>query len=86
MCNIRSSLANVTVHLAHDTDVLITVQQRVLLVATGTAASAGSPVGLQAGIGENNNQTLGVLVMGRDGNVLLSDQLGQFGWRAGLGS
>ena len=85
MSDIRTGLANVAVHLAHDTNMLVTVQQRVLLVATGTAASAGSPVGLQAGIGENDNQTLGVLVLGRDGNVLLSHQLRQLGRGAGLG-
>lgn len=86
MGDIRTGLANVAVHLAHDTNMLVTVQQRILLIATRTAASAvGSPVSLQAGIGENDNQTLGVLVLGRDGNVLLSHKLGQLGRRAGLG-
>lgn len=37
MCNIRSGIANIAVHLAHDANVLVAVQQRVLLVAAGHA-------------------------------------------------
>lgn len=85
MCDIRPGLTNVPVHLAHDTNMLITVQQRVLFVPTRTAASTvGGPVSLQAGIGENNNQALGVLVMRGDGSMLLSDELRQLRRRAGL--
>ena len=78
MCDIRASFTDIPVHLTHDTNVLIAVEQGVLLITTGTIASAGSPVGFQAGMGENDNQTLGLLVMSRDGSVLFRNELGQF--------
>lgn len=54
MSDIRPGLTDIPVHLAHHTNMLVTVQQRVLLVTT-RATATGSTVGLQAGIGENDN-------------------------------
>ena len=78
--DIWASFADITVHLAHDTDVLITVQQRKLLILGSTTAAGDRLVGLQTGIGENHNQTLSVLVMGWNRNMLLRNKLGEF-WR-----
>lgn len=41
-------------------------------------------IGLQTGVGENDNQTLGLLIIGRNWNMLFSDQLRKFRRRAGL--
>lgn len=97
MGDVRPGLAYVAVHFAHDADVLVGVEQRVLLLAavrspSGSSAAAAAAaavrgaVGLEAGVGEDDDETLAVLVLGGDGDVLLSDELGQFGRRAGLGS
>lgn len=83
--DIGASFADITIHLAHDADVLIAVQQRELLVLGAAAATGDGLVGFQTGIGEHHNQTLGVLVMGRNSHMLLGDQLGELGRRTRLG-
>jgi len=86
--DIRSCVADIAVHLAHDTNVLVTVQQRVFLLAltARSVATEAGLVGLETGIGENDDQPLRVLVGGRDGNVLLSLEAWE-SWRRGrLGS
>ena len=91
MCNIGASIADIPVHLTHDANVLVAVQQRVLLVVVlRTAAGAGASgvggfVGLEAGICENDDKALRVFVGGGDGDVLLSDELGEGRRRQGLG-
>lgn len=52
MCNIWSGITDITVHLAHDTDMFIAVEQRVLLLAltAWSIAAKGGFVGLQTGI------------------------------------
>lgn len=82
--DIGTSLADIPVHLAHDTNVLVAVQQRVLLILRSGAATGG-PVGLQTGIGENDDQTLGVLVMRGNWDMLLCNELRQLGRGARLG-
>ncbi len=78
MCNVRSGIADIAVHLAHDTDMLITVEQRIFLLAlrTRSVATEASFVCFQAGIGEDDDQSAGVLVGGGDWNMLLCDELG----------
>lgn len=83
MCNIRPSIANVSVHLPHYTNVLVAVEQRVLvfaLHARATYAAVGCLVGLEAGIGQDDDQPLAILVVGSDGHVLLGNELGE-SWR-----
>lgn len=86
MGDVRTGVADISVHLPHDADMLVAVEQRILLIAAGTAATAvDGAIGLQTGIGQDDNQTLGVLVVGGNGNMLLGDQLGEFRWRTRLG-
>lgn len=88
MRDVRSSIANVAVHLAHDTDVLVAVEERVLFLAVGTkparTAAVRGLVRLKAGIGEDDNESLGVFVRVCDGDVLLGHQLWEGRRREGL--
>ena len=74
MCDIWSCITDVTVHLAHDTDVLVTVQQAVLVIFHAIAP-VGSFVCLQAGVRQDYDETLAVFVGGWDGMCLLGDEL-----------
>ena len=87
--DIWAGIADVATHLAHDSNVLVTVEQRVLflslcagsaIVATTTAAGKDGLVGLETGVGEHDDQSLGVLVGRGNGDMLLCDELRQ-GWR-----
>lgn len=88
MSDVRPGLADVAVHLAHDPDVLIAVEQRVLLIPH--PARFGPTVrgleGFQARIRQHNNQALGVPIIGGDGHMLLGDELGKSRRRARLRS
>lgn len=84
MGDVGTSITNVPIHLAHDTDVLIAVEQRVLVLTVAAGASVRSLVRLKTGIGQDDDQTLRVLVSGRDGGALLGNQLRQRGGRERL--
>lgn len=88
MSNVWTRLTDVTAHLAHDTNVIVTVQEVVLVLAPArpTARAMRGLVGLERGIAEHNDQALRVFVVGGDGLVLLSDELRQLGRRHRLGS
>lgn len=78
---IGACLADVSVHLSHDANVFIAVQKRVLLVSHHAIASTvRSLVGLEAGIGQDDDQALSIFVSRRNGNMLLCNQLREF-WR-----
>ncbi len=64
MSNVRSGIADVAIHLAHDSDVLIAIEQRILLLAlrTWSVTTEASFVGLETRIGEDDDQSSGVLV------------------------
>jgi 16S rRNA A1518/A1519 N6-dimethyltransferase RsmA/KsgA/DIM1 with predicted DNA glycosylase/AP lyase activity len=51
--DVGSGIANISVHLAHDADVLVAVEQGVLLVSdrAHSASSVRSLVGFEAGVG-----------------------------------
>lgn len=83
MGDVRASVTDVAVHLPHDADVLVTVEQRVLLILA-VAPAMGGLVCLETGIGEHDDETLGVLVTAGDGDALLGHQLWEAGWREGL--
>lgn len=90
--DVGTSVTDIPVHLAHDTNVLVTVQERVLLVPVGSAHAVGGSslrcgaVGLQARIGKHDNQSPCVLVGRSDWVVLLGNELGEGGGRKRLGS
>jgi hypothetical protein len=79
---VGSGITDVTAHFAHDTNVLIAVQQRVFFFfAARLAAAVGCTVGLEAGIRKDYNQSFRVLVTGGNGHVLLGNKPGEFGRR-----
>lgn len=87
MRDIRPRFTDIPVHLPHDTNVLVAVEQRVLvLAAIRGSAAVGGTVGFQTGIREDHDQSLGVYVVGGDGDMLFRDELGEFRGRTGLGS
>ena len=73
--DIGACVGDVAVHLAHDSDVLVAVEERVLVILHAIAATVCGLVGLETGVGEDDNEALGVLVVGCDGYVLLGDEL-----------
>lgn len=88
MCDIWSGIADIAIHLAHDPNVLVTVQQRVFLLtlATWSTATVAGLVCLETGIREDDDQSLCVLIGGGDGNMLFGDELWEGWWREGLSS
>jgi hypothetical protein len=87
MCDIWSGITDVAVHLAHDADVFVAVEEGVFLIALAwSAAAMGGLVRLETGIGEDDDEAFAVLVGGGDGDVLLSNELGELGRGQRLGS
>jgi len=86
MRDVWTSIADIAVHLAHHTDMLVTVEQRVLVVlgAITPTNSMRRLVGLEACIGQDYDQALGVLVTAGNRYVLLGDQLREAGRRQRL--
>ena len=80
MGDIGACVGDVAVHLAHDADVLVAVEERVLVILHAITATVCGLVGLEAGVGEDNDQALGVLVVGCDGYMLLRDELWEGRW------
>lgn len=57
MCDVRPSIADIPVHLPHDADMLIAIEQRVLFLlvdAIPGAAGMRRLVRLEAGVGEDD--------------------------------
>jgi len=87
MGDVGSGIADVTAHLAHNTNVLVTVQQRVFFfLASRLPAAVGCPVCLEGGIRKDDNQSFRVLVACGDGHVLLGNKPWELGRRKRLGS
>lgn len=89
MGNVGPRFADVPVHLAHDTNVLVTVEKGVFLFALDaqmTGAGVRGLVCFKARVRKDDNQALRVLVRRRDGDMLLGDKLGELGRRKRLGS
>lgn len=86
--NIRSSITDIAVHLAHDTNVFIGVEQGVFLLSLGTrsVSTIDGLVSLETGIGQDDNQALGVLVGRGNWSMLLCDELWKVWRRERLGS
>lgn len=66
MGNVGSGIADVAVHLAHDPDMLVAVQQRVLFISTRHAWSGWRAmrglVSFETSIREHDDQALGALI------------------------
>jgi hypothetical protein len=62
MCDIWSSLTDVSAHFTHDANVLVAVQERILLFLGAFAAGVGCSVCFETGVGQHHNQSLGALV------------------------
>lgn len=78
MSNVGSGVANISIHLAHHSDVFVAVEERVLVLPVGTRttpAAVRSFVGFEAGIRQNNNEPLRILVGRRNRCILLRYQL-----------
>jgi hypothetical protein len=88
MSDIRSCVTDVAIHFAHDTDVLVTVQQRVFLLAltARSVATEAGLVGLETGVREDDDQSLGVFVGGWYWDMLFGDELWECWGRERLSS
>jgi hypothetical protein len=86
--DVGASLADIATHLAHDTDVVVAVQQVVLVLPSSwaTARTMRSFVCLEGSIAQDDNQSLSVLVVDWNGDMLLCDKLGELWRRHRLGS
>jgi hypothetical protein len=73
---VGTSVTDIAIHLAHDADVFVAVEQRVLVILHAIATAMRSLVRLKAGIGQDDDQTLGVFVRCCDGCLLLGDKVG----------
>lgn len=81
MGDVWSGIADVAIHLSHHANMLITVEERVFVVLHAVAAAMRCLVRLEACIGQDDNQALGILVVAWDGHMLLGDQLREAGRR-----
>lgn len=80
MCDIWSGVTDIAVHLAHDTNVLVAVEEGVFLVAlTWSTPTMTGLVGLKTGIGEDDDEALGVFIGFGDWHMLLGDELREGG-------
>lgn len=78
MSYIRSSVADVSVHLSHHADVFIAVQERVLFVFHGSvSAPVRGLVSFQAGMRQDDDEALAILVGGSYWYMLLGYELWQ---------
>lgn len=78
MYYVWAGLRYISIKFSENSDVLVAVQQRVLFLTLDThvtSTGVGRLVCLEAGVGEYDDQALGVLVGRRDGDMLLCDEL-----------
>lgn len=76
MGNVRPCVTNISIHLPHNSYMLVAIQERVFLVSQITSPTAMRCfVCLKTRIGQNHNQSLRVLIVGRYWDVLLGDKL-----------
>lgn len=76
--DVWTRITDVAAHLPHDTNMLVAVEKRVLVLLSDTAASAmRGLVRLKTGIGEDDDEALRVLVAMGNGLRLFCNKLGQ---------
>lgn len=84
MSDVGPRLTDIPVHLAHDANMLVTVEKRVFLLSLNahvTSTGVRRLVSFEARVGQDYNQALRVLVRRRNGGMLLGDELGELGRR-----
>jgi hypothetical protein len=75
MQNVRTRFTDVASHLLQDSNMVVRVEQCVLLGAIG--ASTRHLVRLEACLSQHDDQSLGIVVVGRDGHRLFSSERGK---------
>lgn len=83
MCDVRSRLADVSVHLAHNANVLIAVQKRVFVFSLDAHVArtcVGGFVCLETGVGQDNDQASRIPIVGSYRNMLFGNELRKLGW------
>ena len=78
---IRARFADVSAHLAHDTNMFIAVEERVFLFFRALLSTVSSSISFEASVREDHNEPLCALVCGWYGNMLLGDQAWKYWWR-----
>lgn len=89
MSYVRAGIADVPIHFSQHAYVLVAVEKGVLVFAVHACAADPTMrgfVGLEAGIGENDDQSLRIFVGRRDWHILLGYKLGQLRRRERLSS
>lgn len=84
MGDVGAGIADVAVHLAHDANVLVAVEQRVLVIFGAISAAVCSFVCLETRVGQHDDEALGVFIGRGYGVRLLSDEPRQRGRRQRL--
>lgn len=78
MSDVRASITDVSVHLSHNPDVLIAVEERVLVFSLHThsaRAAVRSLVSFKTGIGEHDDKAFGGFISWGNGSMLLGHKL-----------
>jgi hypothetical protein len=72
VCDVRARVADVPVHLAHDADMLVAVEKRILLLSGKAVAAiaAYSFVCLKTRVAKHDNETFRAMVTLRDRQTL----------------
>jgi len=75
MRDVWSSVTDISTHFSHDSNVFIAVQKRILFILDTSSSAVDGLVRLQARIGQDDDQALGVFVIRGNRHVLLCDKL-----------
>ena len=83
MCDVWPRVTDVSVHLAHDPNMFVAVQEGVLFVShIAHAAAIRCSICFQARVGEYHYKSLSVFIVRRYGDVLFGNQLWKLWWWA----
>ena len=76
MCYVWPGVADISIHLAHDADMLVAVEERELFVPhIIDAATMGCSIRFQAGVRQDDYESLCILVVGRYRHMLFRYKL-----------
>lgn len=75
MRDIWTGVTDVSVHFPHDSNMFVTIKQRVFLLSGSAGSTSMSrPVRLETRIRQHDDQSLRVFIICWDGNMLLRDK------------